>query len=225
MTDPVDTAECTRPAASSAGGDRFPLDGHPRLRLFISVLLALHLLAIVSAPWAMQPSSLLAQRVFRFFQPYLDAAYLNHGYHFFAPEPGPCHTIRFELTFADGSRAEGVFPDREAHTPRLLYHRHFMLTESAGRLALDEQTQSQLDALSRSFAAHLLTQTGAVQVRLFLRRRYIPSPEQVASGMELTAVELLAERSLGTFETLPPESSSTEAAQRIARHNQRAGVF
>lgn len=175
----------------------------PRTRRILSVLLMLHLVAIVSAPWAMAPSSELSQSVFRFFQPWLDAAYLNHGYHFFAPEPGPCHTIRYELQFADGTRAEGVFPDPQAHSPRLLYHRHFMLTETAGRLAVDESSEASLRQLSQSFATHLLAETGAARVQLILRRRYIPTPQQVAAGLPLTAPELLAERPLGTFEFQP----------------------
>lgn len=179
----------------------------------------LHLMAIVSAPWAMAPSSELSQSVFRFFQPWLDAAYLNHGYHFFAPEPGPCHTIRYELQFADGTRAEGVFPDPQAHSPRLLYHRHFMLTETAGRLAVDESSEASLHQLSQSFAAHLLAETGAARVQLVLRRRYIPTPEQVAAGLPLTAPELLAERPLGTFELYGSQRTAARSPVRLAERD------
>ena len=41
--------------------------------------------------------------------------------------------MRYDLYFADGTkrvnRPEQIFPDRVGHWPRLLYHRHFMLTE------------------------------------------------------------------------------------------------
>jgi hypothetical protein len=61
---------------------------------------------------------------------YIDAGYLNHGYFFFAPNPGPSHLIRARIEFADG-RAPIVetLPDLKAQWPRLLYHRHFMLSE------------------------------------------------------------------------------------------------
>ena len=58
------------------------------LKIIISIVLRLHLTAIVSAP-ASSNGSPLFESLVRFFRPYLEAAYLNHGYQFFAPEPGP----------------------------------------------------------------------------------------------------------------------------------------
>jgi len=170
-----------------------------RVRTVISVLLILHLVAIASAPLAMEPASLVAQKVFGFFRPYLDGAFLNHGYHFFAPEPGPSHLIRYELALPDGLTENGVFPDSEQHRPRLNYHRHFMLSEFANQLAVNESQQSTLHELSRSFARHLMRERNAESVTLFLRRHYIPSPHQVQTGTTLDSEELYAERPLGTF--------------------------
>lgn len=170
-----------------------------RARGVVSLLLILHLVAIASAPLAMEPSSLPAQKVFAFFRTYLDAAFLNHGYHFFAPEPGPSHLIRYELTFSDGRVEGGVFPDFTRQRPRLNYHRHFMLSEFANRLAVDDAQQSALHELSQSFARHLMSERDAESATLFLRRHYIPSPQQVKDGMALDAEELYAERPLGTF--------------------------
>ena len=170
------------------------------VRRLASFAIVLHLIAIASAPLAVAPASLAGQTVAGWFQPYTDAAYLNHGYHFFAPEPGPSHLIRYEVEFADGRQQGGVFPDSERHWPRLNYHRHFMLTEYANRLAVDPSRQESLDTLSRSFARHLLDAHHAQRVRLFLRRHYIPSPEQVSAGLPLDAAELYAERPLGTFD-------------------------
>jgi hypothetical protein len=170
-----------------------------RIRGVVSVLLVLHLVAIASAPLAMEPASLPAQKVFSVFRPYLDAAFLNHGYHFFAPEPGPSHLIRYELTFSDGRVEQGVFPDPAEQKPRLNYHRHFMLSEFANRLAVNDSQQPALHELSRSFARHLMSERDAESATLFLRRHYIPSPQQVREGMTLDAEELYAERPLGTF--------------------------
>jgi hypothetical protein len=170
-----------------------------RVRGVVSVLLVLHLGAIASAPLAMEPASLPAQKAFGFFRPYLDAAFLNHGYHFFAPEPGPSHLIRYELTFSGGRVEGGVFPDPTAQKPRLNYHRHFMLSEFANRLAVDDSQQLALHELSQSFAQHLMSERDAESATLFLRRHYIPAPQQVRDGMTLDSEELYAERLLGTF--------------------------
>ena len=128
-----------------------------RTRGVLSLLLVLHLVAIASAPLAMEPASLPAQKVFGLFRPYLDAAFLNHGYHFFAPEPGPSHLIRYELTFADGRIESGIFPDPNQQRPRLNYHRHFMLSEFANQLAVNAAQQTALHDLSLSFARHLMS--------------------------------------------------------------------
>lgn len=203
--------DCDAPAAEESrtagqvSSDTQHLDGarskllSRRVRGVISVLLVLHLVAIASAPLAMEPASLPAQKVFAVFRPYLDAAFLNHGYHFFAPEPGPSHLIRYELTFSDGRVENGVFPDPAEQKPRLNYHRHFMLSEFANRLAVNDAQQPALHELSQSFARHLMSERDAESATLFLRRHYIPSPQQVREGMTLDAEELYAERPLGTF--------------------------
>ena len=58
------------------------------------------------------------------------ALFQGHGYRFFAPEPGPGHFVECRYTMQDGSEQITHFPDRQAHQPRLLYHRWFMLAES-----------------------------------------------------------------------------------------------
>ncbi len=187
-----------------------------RARGVVSLLLILHLLAIASAPLAMEPSSLPAQKVFAFFRPYLDGAFLNHGYHFFAPEPGPSHLIRYELTFSDGRVEVGVFPNPAEQKPRLNYHRHFMLSEFANRLAVNDAQQPALHELSQSFARHLMSERDAESATLFLTRHYIPSPQQVKEGMTLDSEELYAERLLGTF-SLDAESLATRLSnERLA---------
>ncbi len=60
---------------------------------------------------------------------YSQFAYLDHGYAFFAPDPGPSHLIEATITRADGEQVERRYPDLADQRPRLLYHRHFMLAE------------------------------------------------------------------------------------------------
>lgn len=69
-------------------------------------------------------------------RPYAQFMFLDHGYFFFAPNPGPGHLLR---VMADDAPLpvpeeevrvnpyEGVlFPDRNRDKPRLLYHRYLM---------------------------------------------------------------------------------------------------
>ena len=56
--------------------------------------------------------------------------FLNHGYAFFAPNPGSSFLLRAHLEFDDGREPLVVnLPDADQRTPRLLYHRYFMLSE------------------------------------------------------------------------------------------------
>ncbi len=187
-------------------------------------MLVLHLVAIASVPLAMHPASPLSVGTWRLFRPYLDSLYLNHGFHFFAPDPGPSHLIRFELDFADGQHSEGVFPNPHEQSPRLLYHRHFMLSEEANRLAVDDSRAESLKALTQSFADHLLATHDASKVRLFLRRHFIPTPEQVSGGMSLDAPELYAERPLGEFERSEAETVEPEPPEPVPPAFETAGV-
>ena len=180
-----------------------------RVRLFV----AFHLAAIVVAPWSVPPSSILSGSCWEIFQPYLQATYLNHGYHFFAPEPGASHLVRYQLKFSDGHTVDGTFPDRNQHKPRLLYHRHFMLTEALNRLALDESDKGALQIVSQSYADHLLRESGAQSVELFLQRHFIPSPQQVLDGLALTDESLYAERPLGVFERNSQRSDGADKSE------------
>ena len=65
--------------------------------------------------------------------PVHQALYLNHGYRFFGPDPGPSHSLVYEIETAAGDSIKGHFPDRENTSPRLMYHRWFMLSESMYR--------------------------------------------------------------------------------------------
>jgi hypothetical protein len=107
-----------------------------KLKIMVSLALLYHLGAVFMPPFTLQTAPIrgvgspFAEVVMDIFSPYVDALYLNHGYAFFAPDPGPSHLIRAELEFADGRPSVvEVLPDRNQHWPRLLYHRHFMLSE------------------------------------------------------------------------------------------------
>ncbi len=129
-------AEKKTEPAETAG----PYPWSAKLRGVVSIFLTLHVFAVFVAPWSgPPPASELSFEVSRLgFREYLHAVNINHGYRFFAPEPGRSHLIRYELQRADGSIVNGTFPDLEEQWPRLLYHRHFMVAEMINQMTMAE---------------------------------------------------------------------------------------
>lgn len=157
-----------------------------------SVLIALHLLAVWTAPFSVGPSSPLAGSMQQVMRPYLDAMFLNHGYKFFAPDPGPGQLIRYELEMPDGSTVNGRFPDLKQQWPRLLYHRHLMLSDRTS----GPPEAPWIQAYARSFAQHLLKRHGARKATLYQVTHALPAPHDVLAGMKLDDPVLYRERRL-----------------------------
>jgi len=109
-------------------------------KVLISSLLMIHLTAVFVPPFRFaslagpDAGSPVAMDIMETLRPYIDAAYLDHGYFYFAPNPGASHLVRYEVAAAKGQEEkEYVFPDLKRERPRLLYHRHFMLSETFHR--------------------------------------------------------------------------------------------
>jgi hypothetical protein len=177
-----------------------------RRRLGVSVVLVIHLLAVFIAPFTFASSgpdatSPFAIALMNGLRPYIDMMYLNHGYFFFAPEPGPSHLLRCRLEFDDGREpVELTFPDRRKQWPRLLYHRHFMLSEQLNSLFIPadppEDAPELRDAWRRqravyetrreSFVNHLRHRHGASHVSLTRVQHRPPAHAEVLEGLRLT---------------------------------------
>jgi hypothetical protein len=201
-----------------------------------SVLLIVHLAAVILPPFRFATSSPArispVARVSDWLRPYIEAAFLSHGYAFFAPDPGPSFLMRCRLEFDDG-RAPIVrtFPDRVEQYPRLLYHRHFMLSEQLNAMFVPQDPPPDLDepflqaqwradralyeARRRSFEKHLQAEYGASRVTIERVAHRQPTMEEYLAGMALTDPSLYAD----VPETLPPEAyavpSVTPAAQEL----------
>lgn len=113
-----------------------PASWSVRSRLIASALILLHITAVFWPPFTFAcsvgdgSSSPFADGVMSWLRPYASLMYLDHGYFFFAPRPGPSHLVHYKVEFADGREpVEGVFPNLSEQRPRLFYHRHFMLAE------------------------------------------------------------------------------------------------
>ncbi len=181
-------------------------------RPVVSVLLILHLAAVFTAPFTFAASgfgiaSPFAVMLMDFFRPYIDAAYWNHGYFFFAPNPGPSHVLKCRLYWNDGRPPEELWiPDRHRQVPRLFYHRHFMLAEQLHMLFVPpappedfpdreawRRQRAAYEVRRKAFIDHLRHRHGASRVEL-VRVEHRPfSPEECLAGMALTDPRLYQE--------------------------------
>lgn len=160
-------------------------------RWLASLAIAGYLAAVIVPPLAgPPPASELAARLRQPLRPLIGALHLDHGYRFFAPDPGPGHEIRWTVTLADGSTQSGKIPDRERDWPRLLYHRRFMVAEKiAAQVPTSEAPRDVRDRakpewlpLVKGVAGNLLRATGGDRVRLEMVEHYLPTPEEVVAG-------------------------------------------
>ncbi len=172
-----------------------PWDAVPRwARRLITVGLLYHVLGMIVAPLVVPPTSSLLRSVSGVFRPYLQTFYLNHGFHFFAPEPGDSTLVAFTVEREDGTTMQGIMPNRKIW-PRLLYHRHFMLTESLSYVP-DELSE----AWHESYARCLARKYDGQKVTLTHVRHYIPSPQMVRDGVPLDHPDSYEETELGVYE-------------------------
>lgn len=161
--------------------------------LFINVWLIYHLFAIVMAPASVGPASDLEYSGWQVAAPYLQTFNLNHGYHFFAPNPEGSALVAYLLEFPDGHTESGRFPNRDI-SPRLLYHRHFMLSEYLGGVEPHLR-----QSVCKAYAKNLCRQTGAEKVTLSLVTHELPPRDKLLAGASLDDPESYAEEPLGTF--------------------------
>lgn len=104
------------------------------LRWLGSFVIALHVAAVMLPPLSFQSRGPLGispavETAIAPLEGYGQFLYIDRGYAFFAPDPGPSHLIQAAITDPDGNRVEEMIPNLDHQWPRLLYHRHFMLSE------------------------------------------------------------------------------------------------
>ncbi len=197
-----------RPAMSEPRAPLAPGQGsHALFRLALNAWIVFHVAAVIIAPAAVSPASGLVEAGWSLFQPYLQILDLNHGYHFFAPEPEDSTLLAFEAERTDGTVVKGRIPDREI-APRLLYHRHFMLTEQMkdAPAALEKEWVG-------SYAEHLCRKYGAARVKLTGQIHHLPTMEMVRQGVRLDDPSSFDDEPLGTFEC----KNALKALARISR--------
>jgi hypothetical protein len=160
----------------------------------VNFWLVYHLAAIIVAPASVSPSSGLIQSAWSLFRPYVELLYLNHGYHFFAPEPGESTLIRFTAERPDGTVERGRIPNFQI-VPRLLYHRHFMLTEHTRNAPAELKPE-----WVGSYADHICQKYGATRVTLTGQIHNLPTMEMVRNGARLDDPSSYQDEELGVFQ-------------------------
>ncbi len=167
----------------------------------LSGIIFLHLLAVVAEPFrfftrSRRGTSPAADPARNWLAPYIEFAYLNHGYFFFAPEPGPSHLMDCRLTLPDQQQVSLTFPDKHKQWPRLLYHRHFMLAEFLHQLHVppfDEELAGDDERFARqwqseravfelvrdSMSQHVEAKFGAAAARIERLEHRLPSDDEV----------------------------------------------
>jgi hypothetical protein len=162
-------------------------------RALASAAILVYLAAVVIAPLSgPPPASQLAQILLQPFRPLLGALYLGHGYRFFAPDPGPGHSLRWTMAMPDGTTTTGQIPDVASDWPRLLYHRRFMVAEKISALVppvgvpaeIRSQARGDWLPLVKGVAGNLLRGQGGSRVRLELVEHYLPGPDEVIAGTD-----------------------------------------
>jgi hypothetical protein len=192
-----------------------------RWRALISIIVVAHLTAVFIPPFrfasrsSQGEASPLADSLYDAFQPYINAAYLDHGYFYFAPNPGPSHLVRYEVGMGEGQEpVVGVFPELYpkrpriigTQQPRLMYHRHFMLAESLhaaftppeppddladdpelrrGMLESWKQRRRMYEMLKKSFEEHLAAIHGGRPVTIVRLEHRQPTPVEYRDGLEI----------------------------------------
>jgi hypothetical protein len=164
-------------------------------RIVISLVLAWHLTAVFMAPMSISVSNpdsavnVISQQPPM--QWYLDALYLNHGYHFFAPDPGDGHLIRYwVMDERGGVIKEGEFPNLKDQWPRLRYHRFFMLADQCVVPSPTEEEERRWQEIYlRNYARQLLREHGGETVRVQRIVHYPLFRDDALAGRTLTFPE------------------------------------
>lgn len=172
-----------------------PWNAIPRWpRRILSAWLLLHVIAIAMPPLSIPPTSSLLGESARIAAPYVQLFQLDHGYHYFAPEPGESTLLEFTATRNDGTTVSGTMPHRGIW-PRLLYHRHFMLTES-----MEYVPEALQEDWLKSYARCIARKTNSPKVELTAVYHHLPTMEMVRRGTTLDNPGSFERAILGVYE-------------------------
>ena len=175
--------------------------------VLVNVWLAFHVFAIFISPATMPPASPLLVDAARVALPYNQALFLNHGYHFFAPDPGASTLISYQIPRPGDAPIKGRFPTT-AIAPRLLYHRYFMLAENIW--GFPDQTQ---DEVFQAYARHFSQKHRSDTITLNIVSHNPSSIARIQAGGKLSDPETFEEELHGFYDfraTAPAPASEMQ---------------
>jgi len=186
------------------------------LKIPVTFWLMFHCAAMVIYPAAVvvPQRGLLGRITDRLFQRYMQALYMVAGHRFFAPEPGAATLIQYRLEHPDGTTTEQIFPHRDI-SPRLLYHRYFMMSERVGDIA-------SLQRWYRMYARHLSHHYDADRVTMWRVVHRLADPDDIIAGKKLNDREFYDYTQMGSWTRneleheplLPAEDEAADSATR-----------
>lgn len=187
--------------------------------VLLNIWLAFHVFAVFIAPAGMPPASPLLMDAARVAQPYNQLLFLNHGYHFFAPDPGASTLVSWEIDRPGDIPLKGRFPNQDIF-PRLLYHRYFMLAENIR--AFPPATQ---DAVIEAYARHFASQHDSDSISMSFISHEPSSIARIQAGGRLSDPEMYFEQPIGLFDfsvTSPDETTTTGSGSLLLSHSEDA---
>ena len=220
------------------------------MQIVLLVLFLIHFLGVLSEPLRFfSRSDVRTGPEFAWLDqmmgPYSQCLYINHGYFFFAPNPGPGHLIQCSFSSTPGAKTQIenpkqklLLPDRNEHWPRLLYHRYFMLAEFYTNRFAPQQVSEELkkdvefmqrwsfdkelyDQIQRSMIASLKHSRHQDWVELRRLERLLPDSQQVLrEGWSLNdarLTSLLPETMLEKSTAPPIDDLPSKPSEQIAK--------
>jgi hypothetical protein len=175
--------------------------------LVVSLMLGFHVFAVFISPAAMPPASPLLMDGYRLALPYNELLFLNHGYHFFAPDPGASTLISYAVARPGDAPIVGRFPNLSIH-PRLLYHRYFMLAENLW--AFDDETQAEVQ---KAYARHFSALHDSSSITLNRISHEPSSILRIQAGGKLDDPETFEVETIGAFDFSTEASQQSSVAQ------------
>ncbi len=178
-------------------------------------------------------------------KPYSQWLYMNHGYFFFAPNPGPGHLIQCTSnplstldTTTDDPNNSFRLPNRDEHWPRLLYHRYFMLSEFYSSRFAPAQVSEELkkdvefmqgwasdkelyDQIRSSIVSSLKHSRNKENIELRRIERLLPDSRQVLRENwvlnDPRLINLLSESMIETAATVPADELPAKTQKEASR--------
>jgi hypothetical protein len=137
-----------------------PPSGWPSwAKAIVSVIVVWHLLVVFLSALAKTPTSPLMMNIANsaIMRWYSEPLYLNHGYSFFAPEPGPGHVIEYTLYDKANNQIETFrYPSKREQWPRLYYHRFMMLADQIDAFPDEQLRTLRAEGILARFAFQVL---------------------------------------------------------------------